>query len=85
MYLHIGQDWMIPMPDIIGIFQASLLDQSIDFRHMFHRLRSEGRVFGDRQDAKTVILTDDRLYLTSISTHTLMRRALRMELLFESV
>lgn len=84
MYLHIGQDWMIPIPEIIGIFQEDLLTQSAELRHLFLRWRGEGRVFGDPVEAKTVVLTDERLFLTSISTHTLMRRAAKVESLFES-
>ncbi|NMP20912.1 extracellular matrix regulator RemB [Sulfobacillus harzensis] len=85
MYLHIGQDWMVPMPDVIGIFQERLLDESVDFHHLFLRLTSEGRVRGDRYDAKSVVLTDENLYLTAISAHTLMRRAERRDSPFESV
>jgi len=74
MYLHIGQDWLVPHVDIIGIFQRTLLQASPDFRHLFLRLRSEGRVWGESAEAKTVILTDEMLYFTTISVHTLAKR-----------
>ncbi|MCL5116819.1 MAG: hypothetical protein M1272_06685 [Firmicutes bacterium] len=74
---------MIPFAEIIGIFQRSLVDRSPEFRHLFHRWRVEGRVWGDWDEAKTVILTEEYLYLSSISAHTLLRRVERHELQFE--
>ncbi|MCY0899656.1 MAG: DUF370 domain-containing protein [Firmicutes bacterium] len=84
MYLHIGQDWMIAYPDIIGLFNRHILDVSPDFRHLFSRLRSEERVFGSLDTAKTLILTDRAIYLSPISTQTLQRRVERRELFFDS-
>ncbi len=83
MYLHIGQDWMLPYDDIIAIFQRRMLDISPEFRQLFSRLRSEGRVFGDGDEAKSIILTDHTLLFTSISCHTLLRRAEHPDLPFE--
>lgn len=84
MYLHIGQDWMIALPDIIGIFQQKLMERSPDFMAMFRRWRHQGRVFGDWDEAKAVILTDHRIFLTSISSHTLIKRAAHRGLWFDS-
>ena len=83
MYLHIGQNWLVPYSDIIGIFQYELLMSSPEFRQPFHRWRVEGRVWGDGDNAKTVIITDDTLYLSTISANTLLKRVLRQELQFE--
>lgn len=77
MYLHIGQDWLVPYAAIIGIFRTSLLDSSPHLRYYVARLRSEGRVRGEEKEAKTLILTDDLLYFSSVSTTTLERRSHR--------
>ncbi|MCY0878116.1 MAG: DUF370 domain-containing protein [Firmicutes bacterium] len=84
MYLHIGQDWMIPYADIIGLFQRQILDASPDFRHLFSRLRADERVFGNLESAKTLVLTESAIYLSPISTQTLQRRVERRELFFDS-
>lgn len=83
MYLHIGRDWMLPYGAIIGLFPYEILEASPEFRHLFHTRRIQGRVLGDPDDAKTIVLTDGDIYLSSISPHTLLRRAQRQDLQFE--
>lgn len=83
MYLHIGRDWMIPHRAIIGLFPVRILDYSPEFRHLFHSWRLKGQVLGDWDEAKTLVLTDKRIFLSSISPHTLRRRAERGDLSFE--
>lgn len=75
MYLHIGRDWMIPYKAIIALFPYSILTQSPEFRHLFHSQRVQGRVFGQWEEAKTILLTDNDIFLSSISPHTLLHRA----------
>ena len=78
MYLHIGRDWMIAHRSIIGIFPMAILDASPEFRHMCNTWRVEGRVLGRWQDAKTIVLTDEWMFLSSISPFTLLRRVERL-------
>lgn len=83
MYLHIGRDWMIAYRSIVGLFPMAILDASPEFRHMFYTWRVEDRVLGNPTDAKTIVLTDDRMFLSSISPYTLLRRVQRGELDYE--
>lgn len=77
MYLHIGQDWLVPYAAIIGIFRLTLIESSPEFRYHVQQMRSEGRLRGDSIDAKSVILTEEFLYFSTISTITLMKRSQR--------
>jgi hypothetical protein len=83
MYLHIGHDWMIASDTIIAIFPRPILDHSPEFRHLFHTWRIQGLVLGDWSVSKSVILTDERIFLSAISAKTLKRRTERGEWQFD--
>lgn len=83
MYLHIGHDILVPTRSIIALLNRDLLETSPEFRHLYNRLRMDGKVTGDPQEAKTVILTSETIYLSNISSQTLVRRAERISPLFE--
>ncbi|AUW92571.1 MAG: DUF370 domain-containing protein [Sulfobacillus thermosulfidooxidans] len=75
MYLHIGHDTMIDTGRIVAILNKNLMDHSPEVRQMVHRLNSIGALQGDLADAKTMILTDSGLVMSSISAATLYKRA----------
>lgn len=77
MYLHIGHNWLVPYRSIVAIFNYDLIDSSAEFRHLFHRLRVEGQVFGEAHGVKTLVMTETSIYLSTISSGTLMRRVER--------
>ncbi|MCL4318602.1 MAG: DUF370 domain-containing protein [Firmicutes bacterium] len=77
MYLHIGHDTMLEIQNIIAIINKNLMDHSPDVRQMIYRYRSLGVLEGDLTDAKSLILTKDRIILSSISASTLYKRANR--------
>lgn len=84
MYLHIGHDLLVAEREIIGLFNRDLLNTSPGFRHLYNRLRMDGRVVGSIDDAKTVVVTNhDVMYLSTISSHTLMRRSERQMFIIE--
>ncbi len=77
MYLHIGHDTMLEIQNIIAIINKNLMDHSPELRQMISRYRSEGILEGDLKDAKSLIVTKDRVILSSISAATLHKRANR--------
>ena len=83
MYLHIGRDTMIAYSAIIGLFPLRILNYAPEFRHLVHSWRLSGRVIGDWEDVKTVVLHNARIFLSSISPMTLYRRAERDGFEFE--
>lgn len=83
MYLHVGRDEMIPNRSIIAILSRTLLKESEELRHLFHRMRGEGKVSGDIEEAKTLVLTDSQIVLSNISSQTLLKRSERLEEPFE--
>ncbi|MDA8194066.1 MAG: DUF370 domain-containing protein [Thermaerobacter sp.] len=83
MYLHIGHDLLVPERLIIGLFSRDLLETSPDLRYLYHQRRVDKKVVGDLREAKTVILTDDKIYLSNITAQTLLRRVERRGPAFE--
>jgi hypothetical protein len=83
MYLHVGHDVVIPYSAIIAWFPYDLLESSPELRHFYLTELVQGFVRGNRHDPKSLILTDDALYLSPISPLTLMRRTRRIRFEFE--
>ncbi len=79
MYLHVGQDTMVATDSIVAIVSRDLLDTSKDVRDLYARMRSEGKVAGNLEDAKSLVVTSTGIILSTISAYTLMRRADRLE------
>ncbi|MCY0907980.1 MAG: DUF370 domain-containing protein [Sulfobacillus thermotolerans] len=75
MYLHIGHDTMIDTRRLVAILNKNLMDHSPEVKQMVHRLNSIGALQGDLAEAKTIILTDSGLVMSSISAPTLYKRA----------
>ncbi len=74
MYLHVGQAVMIREAEIIAIFDIGLLNQSDETKQFFSRLRAQDLVEGDPRRAKSMIVTEKKIYLSKISPSTLARR-----------
>lgn len=74
MFLHIGGDMVIPVKDIIGIFDLSFGTDSAtnDFLKV---AREEGFIV-DQIDGekKSFILVNERIYLSPIASGTLRKR-----------
>lgn len=79
MYLHLGHDTMVNNRKIIAILNFDLRNESREVKQFFSRMRAEGKVNGTVEDAKSMILCDDGIMLSNISTQTLLRRVERGE------
>lgn len=85
MFLHIGEDVIISMKDIIAILELDLskLEATGEFLQIG---MDEGLVeFVDKsgeadshEKAKTFIVTTNKIYYSSISTSTLVKRAISL-------
>jgi hypothetical protein len=76
MYVHIGGEVVLLIPDIIGIFDARLIAGSPDNERFIERARAQGRMRVEmaRQDRKAVVVTTGGVYESPISPVTLVRR-----------
>ncbi|HET7580546.1 MAG TPA: extracellular matrix/biofilm biosynthesis regulator RemA family protein [Bacillales bacterium] len=74
MFIHLGNDVMVPSDEIVAIFDQSLLEK----RNMaFAGNHEKAHLVIDigEQDTKSVVVTeDDTIYFSPFSTLTLRRR-----------
>ena len=79
MYVHIGQDYMVPVRSIISIFDMDTATYSRSTRGLINRLEKEGRVvtvFDDLPKSAVLCISElgEILYITQISSTALQRR-----------
>ncbi|HLR52722.1 MAG TPA: extracellular matrix/biofilm biosynthesis regulator RemA family protein [Candidatus Avamphibacillus sp.] len=71
MFIHIGDSNVISVNDIISIIDHNLISSSVIMEEMM-----ENREYsGPEQDVKSVVITDDLIYLSTLSVSTLEKRA----------
>ncbi|MBT9133874.1 MAG: hypothetical protein DDT37_00097 [Firmicutes bacterium] len=75
MYLHIGGDVVLPCRSIIAVFDALSTDQQVT-REFLRTYREEGFAVSTAEGGpvKSLVLTQEKLYLSSIASATLRRR-----------
>lgn len=79
MYVHIGQDYMVPVRSIISIFDMDTATNARSTRGLISRLEKEGRVvlvFDDLPKSAVLCTSElgEILYITQISSTALQRR-----------
>ncbi|MBQ9963552.1 MAG: DUF370 domain-containing protein [Clostridia bacterium] len=81
MYLHIGQETVVPMREIVGIFDMENTTISKSTRTFLNEAERNGRVItvgDDLPKSFVVCQTEDNLqtvYISQISCATLLKRA----------
>jgi len=74
LHLHIGDKWVISLKDIITILS---FEKSSKYNKEFYEKIKQNKKLvevSSAKEAKTCIITPDKVYLTSISPHTLKKR-----------
>lgn len=79
VYVHIGQDYMVPLRQIVCIFDMDTATASARTRRLLTRLGDEGRIVDlcDDLPGSAVLCTGELgeiLYLSPISSRTLQKR-----------
>ncbi|MBE6828807.1 MAG: DUF370 domain-containing protein [Ruminococcaceae bacterium] len=80
MYLHLGQDTVIKISDIVGIFDMETSTISKSTRNYLSAAQKEGRVVNVSMEMpKSFVLCCDKnsriiVYITQISSSTLLKR-----------
>jgi extracellular matrix regulatory protein B len=81
MYVHLGGEVVVPIQDIIGIFDAKLIAGNDDNLRFMEVARSQGRIRSDipPADLKAVVVTTAGIYPSAISSLTLVRRVANVQ------
>ena len=82
MYLHLGMDYIVPETSIICIFDMDTATLSKHTRALIRRMEDEQRVipgFVDLPKSAVLCMTElgERLYISQISSATLLQRTKR--------
>ena len=81
MYLHIGQNVVVPFGNVVGLFDLDNTSSSHLTRSFLERAEKEGQVFNVSDDLPRsfVLCTPEEgkstVYLSQLSAATLLRRA----------
>nr|WP_164215755.1 extracellular matrix/biofilm biosynthesis regulator RemA family protein [Virgibacillus sp. YIM 98842] len=75
MFIHIGNDNAIRSGDVIAILDYNLISSSTIMENFMEGSEKEGKIIGPRADAKSVMVTRDHIYYSTLSVTTLKKRA----------
>lgn len=76
MILHLGSDMSIRTREVVAIFDLDVIRPSQASREFLEIMESEGKLVRvSSEPPKSAVLTDNALYLSPISSWTILRRA----------
>jgi len=81
MYVHLGGDVVVPIQEIVGIFDSRLLHDNEDNRKFMDAARRHGRIRSEVpvEDTKAVVVTATGVYTSAISSLTLQKRVTHLQ------
>lgn len=80
MYLHLGQDFIVPLQYVVAVFDMDTATASRRTQMLLTRLQEQGRIIELYDDLpRAAVLCEnalgETLYLTGLSPQSLQRRA----------
>ncbi|WP_164670568.1 extracellular matrix regulator RemB [Virgibacillus doumboii] len=75
MFIHIGNDNVIQSKDVITIIDRNVVTSSGVMEEMMENAGKQDIVFGPTDEAKSVVITSEEIYFSSLSVSTLKKRA----------
>ena len=75
MYLHLGQDYIVPLQSVVAVFDMDTATASKRTRLLLERLQDEGRIIELYDDLPRENALGETLYLTQLSPQAIQRRA----------
>ncbi|WP_042220858.1 extracellular matrix regulator RemB [Oceanobacillus manasiensis] len=75
MFIHIGNDNVIRSRDVIAIVDYNLISSSTIMEEMMETAGKEKKLVGPTVDAKSVMITKEIIYYSTLSVSTLKKRA----------
>lgn len=73
LYLYIGNDHVVKSTYIISILDAQLEQTSTKLQRIIEDFKEQDKLYGDQKDAKSIVITDNALYYSPLSTLTLKK------------
>lgn len=74
MFIYIGNDLVVESKQIIAIFDMELVHQSGRLTSIVKNNEKNNQLHGNKDDAKSIILTERAAYFSPLSTLTLKNR-----------
>lgn len=74
MFIYIGNNELIKTDSIIAIIDSELSNYSEHNEQLIFEHSQAGKVFGSKEDAKSIIITTDAIYYSPLATLTLKNR-----------
>lgn len=75
MFLHLGADTVIPLRSVIAILDLKITNSAITNQYI-HSLKAKNKIIDiSDNSAKSFVVTDEHIYYSAISSHTLKKRA----------
>ncbi len=75
MFLHLGSDVMVPVKDVLAIYDHKTIERE-ENKDSFAQMKQEKEVIQiGSEEIKSYVVTDDKIYLSVISSLTLKKRA----------
>lgn len=75
MFLHLGADTVIPLRNVIAIFDLKVTGSAITNEYIKQIKDSNKIIDISEQSAKSFVITDENIYFSAISSQTLKKRA----------
>lgn len=75
MFIHIGNGNVIHSQDVIAIIDYQIINSSTMMSEMVDAWKKERQVIGSVKNAKSIMITNDKLYFMTVSVTTLKKRA----------
>lgn len=75
MFIHIGNDHVIRSRDIVTIINYDMVESSTVTDKIMDQMGKVDSIKGNKEDAKSIIVTVDQIYYCSLSVTTLKRRS----------
>lgn len=75
MFIHIGDDIIIQSKDVVSIIDRNIVDSSSDMEKMIDHAKRRKKLQGAKKDSKSVVVTHDYIYYSTLSVATLKKRS----------
>lgn len=75
MFIHIGNDHVVQEKEIVAIIDYNIISSSSIMKETMHHWEEKEIIIGLSSDAKSVIITNNYVYLSSLSISTLKKRS----------
>lgn len=75
MFIHIGNDNVIQSKDVVSIIDRNIISSSSIMEEMIQRASKAKKIIAPTEETKSVVITKELIYFSSLSVGTLKKRA----------